>query len=164
MRLHIAGDQRQGQPQPGPQVVRPAAAAQPLAAWGSSASAATACADRRPPANTFCAQFVGHTVDTALAKCHAALRGTRPEVGMRLPRWTTSRTAPCCVHATLPSQSRSLSSQSDPRLQRSPASLTLQRRQVCRFESFDVCVQGILICCCRQWPSSLVRIATTEAL
>ena len=35
-------------------------------------------------ANTFCAQFVGHTVDTALAKCRAALRGTHPEVGMRL--------------------------------------------------------------------------------
>ena len=52
------------------------------------------CSDgMRGSANTFCAQFF----DTALAKCRAALRGTHPEVGMRLPRWTTSRTAPCCT-------------------------------------------------------------------
>ena len=41
-----------------------------------------------------------------------------------------------------------------------PSAVPTQRWacQVCRFESFDVCVRGILICCCRQWPSSLIRL------
>ena len=114
MRLLIAGDQRQGQPQPGPQVVRPAADAQPLAAWGSSASAATACAERRPPANTFCAQFVGHTVDTVLAKCHAPS-------AVPAQRWA------CGCRAGLPLERRRAvyMRHSPASLDRSPASLTL---------------------------------------